>query len=250
MNQKPSDTWSVERLGKFCLQSQKRMAVDAWRFGHALNLARAKVDHGEWKTWKQRYVPLLTHSSEHRYRTLAERLTEDSLQGVGLTEAYRLLDLTYSKSKAKGGELFPQAPVAVAANADDVGEDDPDDFDDLAVLPPATQFHDLPSATGLMQVEAEPEPPRMPTGPLEVEGEPEKEASTATARSPEERYKLYLMDGRQQMASLRSWTEWLMEQDEVFLFMTWRQHGVNGIGAEIAHTIERLQWLMENLDWS
>jgi hypothetical protein len=240
MNERPNGKWSIERLGKFCSQSQKRMAIDAWRFGHALNLAKAKQDHGEWQTWKKKFVPFLTHSSEHRYRNLAERITEDSLEGIGLTEAYRLLDLVPAKGKPKDSDaLFPQAPVTVAEDGDDWGED-LDDFDDLSMLAPPPSFQELPQATGLMEVKVEPEPPMMPTGSLEVEA-PQKD------RSPEERYKLHLTHGRQQMDALRTWANWLMEQDESFRFKMWRRHRIGLVGKEIAHTIEGLQWLSENL---
>ena len=282
MNERPEQTWSVEQLGTFCLQSQKKLAVDAWRFGQALNLARAKQEHGQWQVWKNKYVPFLTHSSEHRYRQLANRLTEDSLEGIGLTEAYRLLDLTYTKSKAKSEDLFPDAPKAVACEADDFDQDDRDDFDDLKVMPPDGTFSDLPPAirlmeveanddglddfdglevgrvasfpnptqsTGPLAVEAEPEHPRTAIGLLQVEPEDEIESAATLHgdQAGENRYRLLLTQGRRQMDALRRWAEWLKQQDKGFRLQMWQQHGIEGTAAEIGRTIEELRWLAENV---
>jgi hypothetical protein len=272
-NQRPDPGWTLERLGKFCSMSHKKMAVDAWRFGHALNLARAKhKSHGDWQKWKKQYVPFLKHSSEHRYRTLAAQLTEDSLEGVGLTEAYRLLDLTYSKGRDEdGNDPFPGAPVAVAAGfgglppdrpdavasaADDpFGPDDegPDDSDDLAGLLGPASFCDPPPAIGLL-VEDGGEQPPMPTGPLEGEGEPE-DAKPPPATAPlddalsEERYKLSLAKARHHMQCLRSWADWLMVQKVSSLSEMWRKHGDAAVVEDIDLTIERLRWVRQNLEW-
>ena len=222
----PDENWTLERLGKFCSQSQKKMAVDAWRFGHALNLARDKQSHGDWQKWKKQYVPYLSNGSEYRLRKLAEMFTEEELDGVGLTEAYRLLGLAAPKGGGKdhdgpfggapvtvlagSGDLPPDDPVAVAAGADDPDEEGPDDTDDLAVLPQPDAFPHLAPATGLLGDDPEQEPPPMPIGPLEVEAEPEDENPPPVTGpledgSPEERYRLLLVNARQQMEGLRSW---------------------------------------------
>lgn len=267
--QRPDENWNLERLGRFCSTSQKKLAVAAWRFGHALNLARAKQSHGEWNKWKKRYVPWLTHSSEHRYRKLAEQLTEDSLEGIGLTEAYRLLDLTYTKRKSEDDcDPFPLAPVAVVAGSgglppdgrervasaadDDPDDEGPDDSDDLAGLPGPASFCEPPPATGLLGEDDSEEPPPLPTGPLEVEGEPEDvKPPPATAPldggSPEERYKLSLAKARHQMQCLRSWADWLMGLKVASLSEMWRKHGVGGVVDDIDLTIDRLRWVRENL---
>jgi len=79
-NQRPDLKRTPERPGKFFPRSHKKMAVDAWRFGHALNLARAKQKtHGDGQKWKKQYVPYLKHNSKHRYRPLPAQLTEASL---------------------------------------------------------------------------------------------------------------------------------------------------------------------------
>jgi hypothetical protein len=272
-NKRPDENWSLDRLGKFCSMSHKKMAVDAWRFGHALNLARAKhKSHGDWQKWKKQYVPELTHSSEHRYRTLAAELTEDSLVGVGLTEAYRLLDLTSTKNKDKDrDDPFPGAPVAVAAGSGgfppagpgavalvgddpfDPDDEGPDDSDDLAGLPGPASFCDPPPATGLLEEDGGGQPP-MPTGPLEVEGEPEDvKPPAATApldgELPEEQYKLCLAKARHQMECLRAWADWLMGLKVASLSEMWRKHGVAGVVEDIDLTIERLRWVQENLEW-
>jgi hypothetical protein len=246
----PDENWSVERLGKFCSQSQKRLAVDAWRLGHALNLAFAKQAHGDWQTWKKEYVPFLSHSSEHRYRQLAKQLTEESLEGVGLTDAYRMLDLTYTKGRGKDkGDLFPGAPVAVTAE-DEPDGDTPDDSDDLDALPPAAPFGDLPAASGLKDEDAAPEPPGTPACVTEVDAEavnPPPRKALMEEKPRQERYRLSLTHGRQQMQDLRSWADWLMGIDEGSRFELWHDHRVRGIEEEIDQTIQRLRWLKENL---
>lgn len=268
-NQRPDPDWTLERLGKFCSMSHKKMAVDAWRFGHALNLARAKhKNHGDWQKWKKQYVPFLKHSSEHRYRTLAAQLTEDSLEGIGLTDAYRLLDLTYTKGKGEDrDDPFPGAPVTVAAGSGglppdgpdtvatgsgDPDDEGPDDSDDLAGLPGPASFCEPPPATGLLGEDDSEEPPRMPTGPMEVEAEAEDvKLPPATAPldggSPDERYKLSLAKARHQMQCLRSWADWLMGLKVASLSEMWRKHGVGGVVDDIDLTIDRLRWVRENL---
>ena len=257
-------------------------------FGHALNLARAKQGHGQWQKWKKEYVPGLSHSSEHRYRNLAERLTEDSLEGMGLTEAYRLLDLTYTKTAKECGDSFPDAPKAfvagsselppelppgAASGTDDPKDDIPDDFDDLAALPPPDAFSDLPPATGLMEAEAEPERPRWATGPLEGEGEAAGEAGPDCAPmptgpmeaqvraegvqvaaapkekpTPAERFRASVTHASQGMEAIQAMTSWLMKRKESFRRAMWRRHCVDGFLEQVGHTIEALRWLAANLD--
>lgn len=265
---RPDEQWSLPRLGEFCSWGHKKLAVHAWRFGHALNLAREKQKQGEWQTWKQQYVPGLGHSSEHRYRTLARSLTEESLEGMGLTEAYRLLELTGAPEKGKKrGDPFVQAPQAevigggrvpptrggaVATGADDPDEDDPDAADDLAELPPPACFVGLPPATGLMDSAEDDTCHRVACGPMEVEAEPEVvifDPETVGERSPGERYGTLLRDAQTHLEALQSWADWLKQRDEVFLVEMSYTHGVNGVAAQIKRTVEGLRWVAENLEW-
>ena len=114
---RPDENWSLARLGDFCSWGHKKLAVHVWRFGHALNLTRSKQKkRAEWQIWKDKYVPGLGHSSEHRYRTLARSLAEESLEGIGLTDAYRLLELTGKPANGKTrGVPFALAPQPVVA---------------------------------------------------------------------------------------------------------------------------------------
>ena len=50
-DERPDEDWNLERLGGFCSRSRERLAVEAWRFGHALNLAKSKQPHGAWQSW-------------------------------------------------------------------------------------------------------------------------------------------------------------------------------------------------------
>ena len=248
----PDEKWSLERLGDFCSRSQKRLAVEAWRFGHALNLARDKQAHGDWQKWKQKYVPGLKHSSEHRFRNLASRLSEDALQGIGLTEAYRLLDLTYTKSKEQD-DPFPQAPQAVLvgdvspdepAVARGVGDSDegkPDDADDRAAASPLF--------TGLMEIAPEVAPPWTTTGPMEVEAEPADVAPLPAPIPVGEQYRLYLLHARTHLEALQSWADWLNRQDEGRRVEMWYAYGVVGVSRQIEKTVEKLRWVAENLEW-
>lgn len=265
---RPDERWSLDRLGEFCACSQKRLAVEAWRFGRALNLARDKQPHGAWRTWKQKYVPELKHSSENRYRNLAKLLTEDALDGMGLTEAYRLLDLTYTKGEGKERDApFPQAPQAVlvgsggaprdappvASCAGDPDEDQPDDTDNGAVSPPP-RLHKWSPATGLMEIEQEITPPRVATGPLEIVPESKGAAppvvpSLVAEPSPGEQYKLYLIHVRNHLESLQVWADWLREQGEGFRVEMWDKHGIGGVSGQIEKTVEKLRWVAENLEW-
>lgn len=284
---RPAESWSLARLGDFCSWGHKKLAVDAWRFGHALNLARKKNPRkGEWQAWKDKYVPGLGHSSEHRYRTLARSLTEDSLEGVGLTDAYRLLEVDGVPANGKkqrdpfaqapqaavagGGRLPPMRAGAVAAGADEPDEDGPDDADDLAALPPPARFRDLPPATmltgggdddsldriasGLMEVEAEDGDSFdwIATAPMEVGGEPGvavPDAQPVGEGLPGERYRTSLRDARTHLEAIQCWADWLKQRDELFLVEMWDKHGVDGVTAQIDRTVESLRWVAGNLVW-
>lgn len=266
MSINPDEKWSLERLGDFCSRSQKRLAVEAWRFGHALNLARDKQAHGDWQKWKQKYVPNLTRSSEHRCRNLAKRLPEDALDGMGLTEAYRLLDLTHTKGeRKKRDDPFPQAPRAVlvgsgalppdappvASCARDSDEDKPDDTDNSAVSPLPRLDKWFP-ATGLMEIERETALPRVATGLMECEPEcaaPLVVPSLVGERSPGDQYRLYLLDARHHLEALQSWADWLERRGEGFRYEMWDKHEVRGARQQIEKTVERLRWVAENLEW-
>ncbi|MBY0457527.1 MAG: hypothetical protein K2V38_09340 [Gemmataceae bacterium] len=264
---RPDEQWSLARLGSFCSKAQKKLAIHAWRFGHALNLARSKQPHGDWQAWKNKYVPGLGHSSEHRYRTLARSLTEDSLEGMGLTEAYRLLELTGMPEKGKGngrGDPFVQAPQAavsgggcplpsragaVATGADEPDEDGPDADDDLAELPPPARFRDLPPATGLMGNDEDGHS-RIATALMEVEpGVAVFATEHAGEESPGERYRTLLREAVTHLDALRCWADWLKQRDEVFLVEMWDKHGVDGVAALIDRTVESLRWVAGNLEW-
>jgi hypothetical protein len=284
---RPAENWSLARLGDFCSWGHKKLAVDAWRFGHALNLARKKNPRkGKWQAWKDKYVPGLGHSSEHRYRTLARSLAEDSLEGVGLTDAYRLLEVAGVPANGKKrGDPFAQAPQAevigggrvpptrggaVAAGADDPDEDGPDDADDLAELPPPDRFRDLPPATmltghedddgldriatGLMEVEADDHDglDRIAAGPMEVEAEPEVVVlapEPVGEGSPGEHYGTFLQDALNHLEALQRWADWLHQRDEFFRVEMWHKYGVDGVAGQIDRTVESLRWVAENLVW-
>lgn len=179
----PDESWSLARLGNFCSTVHKKLAVQAWRFGHALNLARSKnKKRGEWQVWKDKFVPGLGHSSEHRYRTLASSLPEESLVGIGLTEAYRLLDLAGAPAKgtrrgdpfaqspqpvvAGGGRVPPTQGGLVATGCGDPDEDGPDDSDDLAELPAPAHYRDRPPASRSVRHEGDEVPHRIAVGPM------------------------------------------------------------------------------------
>ena len=97
----PDETWDVDRLGEFAQGQEnfirlweKRQSVHVHRQGHALSVAKAKVDAGEWKGSKhwsdflKRYkIPV---TSDWRVRTLYERCPDEkTVKKLGITEAYR-----------------------------------------------------------------------------------------------------------------------------------------------------------------
>jgi hypothetical protein len=232
----PDESWGVGRLGKFCSTTRKKMAIDAWRFGHALNLARAKQDHGQWKEWKEKYVPGLSHTSENRYRRLAEELTEDSLDGKGLTDAYRRLGLTYTgkdrgrESLGEPGENGPtiSKPVGFAADDVEVG-------DGLGILPEVPAFQGQPQAIGVIETEGRQEgasPPRI--GPR--------------AEPPaDEPYRIRLQEARQNLVAIQNWVGWLRNQTKKTRQACWKKHGLVDIAQDIDRTVQGLTWLAADL---
>ena len=101
----PEPDWSVERLGDFAQVAEKylrfhnkQMAVHIHRLGHALTIAKTKIENGEWvgsKNWcdflKRYRVPV---TSDWRARGLYSRCPDEKkVAGLGITKAYRKFGL-------------------------------------------------------------------------------------------------------------------------------------------------------------
>ena len=102
----PDETWDADRLGEFAHGEEKtirlwdkRLAVHVHRLGHALCIAKKKVEEGKWKSSKKwgdflkRYK--ISTTSDWRARGLFDATggDEKKVAGLGITKAYRKYDL-------------------------------------------------------------------------------------------------------------------------------------------------------------
>lgn len=122
----PNENWSLEELGKFCVATEKRMALGAWKIGLAMYLAKKrckeagdsftawKVTHGFSNAKVSRYIRL--------YKAFANK--EDRLNNLGIMEA--LWDAGIAKPKSSSSEEH------VAANSKPCAETYEDEVEDTS----------------------------------------------------------------------------------------------------------------------
>ncbi len=114
-----------KELGEICQRIGKRMALDAWKLGTAVNLAVVwcKANGMKIKAWKERWVlPMFSKSDIDRAQKLAEQCKDSSqLEKLGLMEAM----YQFKAAKRKETKVTP-APVPVTPG------DEPDEPDDNA----------------------------------------------------------------------------------------------------------------------
>lgn len=85
----PQESWTTEKLGNYVSGIAKKWAVDGWRMGRALVIAKGKLKHGEWLPWCRQYCPDLSKDTILRLQKLAETYPDpDKLDGKRLMTAY------------------------------------------------------------------------------------------------------------------------------------------------------------------
>lgn len=103
----PDESWEANRLGEFAFAEQKRlrlydrkMAIHAFRLGHALSLAHEKVPYGDWGKFLKKFH--VSEATDWRARELYKTAkNEQALRGVGLMEAYKKYKVCKSQKKPK-----------------------------------------------------------------------------------------------------------------------------------------------------
>ena len=128
----PDETWQAEALGEYAQAEEKhlrfhnkQMAVHIHRLGHALTIAKAKVEKGEWvgsTNWcdflKRYKVPV---TSDWRARGLYSRCPDEKkVAGMGITKAYRKFGLLAPPK----GEESPEVPAATTSGKAGKKEDE------------------------------------------------------------------------------------------------------------------------------
>jgi hypothetical protein len=142
LDETPQRCWTLEQLGEYCRLSEGRQAVHAWRLGWALIYAKAKQIHGDWMSWRERYCPWLSHATVNRYMKLAKSFTEEEVEGLGITTAYRKM---LGNRPAKAGETVGESanslkkiirlpqPGGIGGGARGASEERHTDVDGIAV---------------------------------------------------------------------------------------------------------------------
>lgn len=111
----PDESWEANRLGEFASAEQKRlrlydrkMAIHAFRLGHALSLAHEKVPYGDWGKFLKKFH--VSEATDWRARKLYdEAKTENALKSLGIADAYKKFGINRSEKKQKptGDEQVP-----------------------------------------------------------------------------------------------------------------------------------------------
>lgn len=100
----PEPDWTPDQLGEFVQLAGRTKTILAHRIGIALNLAKAKLEHGKWEAWVKQYCADLAPATIRRYMRLAKAYTEEQLGGVTLSEAYAAMAQTRGKAGKKAEE--------------------------------------------------------------------------------------------------------------------------------------------------
>jgi hypothetical protein len=117
----PDETWSLERLGDFCVSRINRLAEDAWWIGKAILLAKSKTKHGSFSTWKRKHG--FSDSMVSRYVRLAEKFDSPTeIEGRKITDVFFENGiLPQPKPRASAGVI----PSSVVPSWAVIGPDDP-----------------------------------------------------------------------------------------------------------------------------
>lgn len=86
----PSADWTLDKLGHFITSTAKKTAENLWQMGHALTIAHAKCDYGQWEKFCAEHVPF-SKTTIHRLRKIAE-LPFDEVKGEKASVLYKKLE--------------------------------------------------------------------------------------------------------------------------------------------------------------
>jgi hypothetical protein len=99
----PSDDWSLDELGQFCVAQDRRMALDAWMTGKAIYLAkeRCNKEKESFTSWKSQHG--FSHAKVSRYMRLYAAFAGEEdlkrLSELGIMDALREAGIAAAKEK-------------------------------------------------------------------------------------------------------------------------------------------------------
>jgi hypothetical protein len=102
-----------EEIGEFCRATHRKLAKDVYDIAKAIQVVyrRLKGKRGEFKGWRDRYVPYLSKATVYRYLAVAELDPADIRDDEGISDLYRRFHILPAKPPA------PTTSTAVAPSA-------------------------------------------------------------------------------------------------------------------------------------
>lgn len=91
-----------DQLGEFCLATHRKMAKDVFAIGKAIKVVhdRIGVKKGEFKAWREKYVPYLSKATIYRYLAVAALDPAQIGETEGITELYKRFFILPAKPPA------------------------------------------------------------------------------------------------------------------------------------------------------
>ncbi len=119
----PSESWTLDKLGKFLADTARKTAENIWNMGHALNIAHAKCEVGGWEEFCAQHVSFMSKTTIWRLRRVAD-LPFEEVQGAKLKQVYKRIGS--GKPKATTESRYSAAVEEPPADADVIGQDTTD----------------------------------------------------------------------------------------------------------------------------
>lgn len=109
----------TEEIGEFCRTTHRKMAKDVYALAKAIQVVylrlkgKGKAKKGEFKTWRDQYVPYLSKATVYRYLNVADLDPAEIMEGEKITELYRRFYILSAKPLAT---TSPTTSTAVAGS--------------------------------------------------------------------------------------------------------------------------------------
>ncbi len=138
-----------DQIGEFCQTTHRKMAKDVYAIAKAIKVVHDRIGgkKGEFKVWREKYVPYLSKATIYRYLSIAELDPAQIGETEGITELYRRLHILPAKSPADPTPITDQPGIgtttavteaAPSSNPDGVakGNDAPPPADEIGMAVP------------------------------------------------------------------------------------------------------------------
>lgn len=93
-----------DEIGEFCRTTHRKMAKDVYALAKAIQVVylrlKGKGKKGEFKAWRDQYVPYLSKATVYRYLNVAELDPAEIMEGEKITELYRRFFILPAKPPA------------------------------------------------------------------------------------------------------------------------------------------------------